>query len=885
MNTIKIQSIALKLCLVIVTISFFSHNAQASSIVEVYNNSNRVRSGIAMGGIGTGGIELRKDGNFYNWSIFNNFPKGTGPILEFPGIAKNHIDDSFLFFLVRYQIEGEQPQLKLLQINNSLQEGAMESIIYYYPWMSAIEKIEYSARFPFTTLRFSDNEMPFVIEMEAFSPFVPHDIKNSSLPGIYFNFNITSTTNKNVDIMLLGSLRNLVGYDTPEKAFVSELIVKDNYKFFSQTVSGMDTTKSTYGNMGLGVIGGNEVSYYLGWEHKHPYYERLLVETKLANIDDTKSRNKPNKDGKLIAQFASSKDQRCFGSIAVSKKLSSKGSFSTSFFMNWDFPNNMGGIDYSKNLAQADTIKTVFLNNIKPTKPIGHYYQNYFKNIYEISEYFAANKNILKANSKQFIDDMYSSDIDEFVLNQVNSQLNTFITSTVLTRDGKFGIREGMTEGMSWGPNSTIDVSLYASPMIVALFPELQKSMMLAHAKLQTTEGEINHGLAFDLDYNKNGTWGVYERVDLVPNYIQLVLRDYFWTNDKEYLKVIWPTVVKGIDYILKHRDLNGNSMPDMHGIMCSYDNFPMYGLASYIQSQWISALSMATIVARELGDKKLEKQYANIAKKGLELMESKLWNGSYYNLSNDYTGDKGIDDGCLTDQLIGQWVAYNAGIGRIFNEERVQKSLTTIMDKSFMNNSFLRNCSWPAHPDLFPIHTTNLWVDQANTPWTGVELAFASFLIYENKVEDALKVIKGVDDRYRKAGLYFDHQEFGGHYYRPMSAWSIMNAFLGYSVNKTTFNFSPKIKKSTFRMFFAAPQGTAIFSKSDSEIKIESRTGHFVFSTLIFENSKISNNKPQLYIDNKAVKNARISSKDNKYIVQLPNSTSIKKGQTVSLK
>ena len=43
--------------------------------------------------------------------------------------------------------------------------------------------------------------------------------------------------------------------------------------------------------------------------------------------------------------------------------------------------------------------------------------------------------------------------------------------------------------------------------------------------------------------------------------------------------------------------------MPDMNGIMCSYDNFPMYGLASYIQSQWIVALTMASQVAVDMGD------------------------------------------------------------------------------------------------------------------------------------------------------------------------------------------------------------------------------------------------------------------------------------------
>lgn len=851
----------------------FSSFLQAQSIkdpvIETYLSSSHVRSGIALGGIGTGSIELRKDGNFYNWSIFNNYPHGSGPVVEFPVSPKAKVDDNFLFFLVRYQIEGQKPQLKLLQINNSLKEGGLEGVIYYFPWMSAIDKIQYSARFPFTNLVLTDPEMPFDIEIEAFSPFIPHDVKNSSLPGAYFNFNVKSKTDKTVDVMIVGSLRNLVGYDTQNKAFESKIINEKTFKFFVQSVSGLDDTRSSNGQTGLGVIGGEEVSYYLGWEHKHPYYEKLLVDNKLGNIDDTQNRNFKDKEGKLKGRTDSENDQRCFSSIAVSQKLKGKDHFSSTFFMNWNFPNNYGALAKSDDKSSIE--KELYPVPLTKTKIIGHYYQNSFSTIESIANYFASNYIDLSKRSHQFVNDMYSSDIDQFVLDQVNSHFNTLITSSVLTKDSVFGIREGLTASKSWGPNSTMDVSLYGSCMTIALFPELQKSMLKAHCVLQTKDGEVNHGLSYGLNANQNGTWGVYDRIDLVPDYIQMVLRDFLWTNDKEYMRKMWPSVKKGIDYIISKRDKDGDQMPDMHGIMCSYDNFPMYGLASYIQSQWIAALTMASQVAAEMGDKKLEKQYKDIATKGSLLMESKLWNGSYYNLSNDYLGAKGVDNGCLTDQLIGQWVADGAGLGHIFKPENINKSLQSIMDKSFMDNSFLRNCSWPAYPDLFPIQNSNLWVDQANTPWTGVELAFASFLIYENRLEDGMKVIKGVDDRYRKAGLYFDHQEFGGHYYRAMSSWSIMNALLGFSINRDLYRFDPKINKDRFTMFFVSPDATAFYKKGENTVSIEVKTGYLKVSKLEFAHSGVVNKKPQLFIDNQLVKGSKVQFSGDSCQVSLP--------------
>ena len=874
--------------LLIINLIFLLPNAfgvPTKGISEVYESGSRVRSGISMGGIGAGSIEMRKDGQFYNWSIFNNYPLGTGPQFKLQTLPYKNSENSYLFFLVRYQVEGDSPKLKLLQLNNSIQEGAMEGLVYYYPWMKGVDKITYNACFPFVNMVFSDKEMPFTISLEAFSPFIPHDVKNSSLPGVFFNFKINSLTEKKVDVMLLGTLRNLVSYDKIEKAFESELISKSNYKFFIHKTTNTDTQSPTFGEMGLGAVGGDDISYYLGWEHKHPYYEKLLVSKKLENIDDTHNRNIKSEEGKIIGRLVGEdNDQRCFSSIAVSKELKSHSEFSTIFFFNWYFPNAYGAVNVSDKKTVNDRLHSPYTINLKPTKIIGHYYQNYFEKVYGVADYFVNQAAQLSQQTHQFTDDFYSSDLPSFVLNQVNSQLNTLVSSSVLTHNGSFAIREGLTPELSWGPNATLDVSLYGSPMLISLFPTLQQAMMKAHARLQTKDGEVNHGLGYDLDYNQNGTWGVYDRIDLVPNYIQMVLRDYFWTNDKEYLKEMWPGIKRGIEYVIAKKDLNGDQMPDMNGIMCSYDNFPMYGLSSYIQSQWITALKMASLAASDMKDTKSAEKYQKLAQKGTLLMEEKLWNGSYYDLSNDYTGSKGIDNGCLTDQLIGQWVADCSGLGVILNPERVKKALKTILNKSFIDQSFLRNCTWPQYPDLYPIHTSNLWVDQANTAWSGVELAFASLLIYQGLVDEGLGVIKAVDDRYREAGLYFDHQEFGGHYYRPLSAWAILNSMLGFSINRGVLNFDPKLKEEQFSLFFTTPSATAIFSKTSKDMNITVRTGELNFSGININNIKFMF-KPKLFINGTVIIDAKVTITNQTLSIRIPNEMKLPTGTIIQFK
>ena len=71
-------------------------------VKEVCTLAQTPRSGIALGGIGAGFCELRKNGKFYHWNIFNNVPKGTGSKFELKGRGHEDPEDSMLFFIVRY---------------------------------------------------------------------------------------------------------------------------------------------------------------------------------------------------------------------------------------------------------------------------------------------------------------------------------------------------------------------------------------------------------------------------------------------------------------------------------------------------------------------------------------------------------------------------------------------------------------------------------------------------------------------------------------------------------------------------------------------------------------------------------------------------------------
>ncbi len=273
----------------------------------------------------------------------------------------------------------------------------------------------------------------------------------------------------------------------------------------------------------------------------------------------------------------------------------------------------------------------------------------------------------------------------------------------------------------------------------------------------------------------------------------------------------------RAVEYVLRERDLDGDALPDMEGIMSSYDNFPMYGASAFIASQWLAALAAVAEGARAVGDGAAASRYAKLLEKAKARAGDRLWNGRYFRLWNDEGGRHGgKDEGCLTDQLVGLWAARLVGFDSLLPADQVRAALKAVLEASYRAGFGLRNCSWPGDGAWHDV-PADIWVDQANTCWSGVELAFASFLVYEGLVDEGLAVLKTVDDRYRRAGRYFDHQEFGGHYFRPMAAWAMLHALLGLSIRDGHLSFAPRLPGDQ-RLLFSYGGGTATYERKIDE-------------------------------------------------------------------
>lgn len=782
---------------------------------DVMKRNDRPRSGMYLGGMGTGGAEIRKDGIFYNWRAFNNFPMGTGSRFEL-----DH--QSVLFFVVRWKEEGKHPCMKILQIEDpkdcgSIPEGNMYYIMH---WMSGVDEIEFEGSFPFAKLTYRDKEMPFDVRCEMMSPFIPHDINNSSIPSVSFNFEIIPKGDIHTDVTLIASLRNCVGYDVDDKAYTSEIHHENDFKAIEMSCE-MDNKKSSYGTMTILSEGPNS-TYYAGWEHIHPYWESVRDCECLYDVNDTDGRNVTDeKTGKKKAM------KRMWSSIANHWKVSND-IVRHRFVFAWDFPNLYAVKSDELSLYDHRPFESDILE--------GHYHNRLWDTSFKIAKHMYYGFDYLYGASKTFNKTFNDSSLPEAVLNQINSHLPTLVEGTWLTLAGEFGVEEGHSPEYVGGFN-TIDVTNYSMVMVECLFPQLAQSILKLSRKQQLPDGHISHHIAkrFQQPF-------AYETVrrDLPIQYAVLTMRNYLWTNDKDFMKEMWPSVKLAMNYSMEKHDTDNDGIPDMEGVMSSYDNFPMFGVSAFLGSQWLAALKMAVEIAKDMGEEDLSVKYSSLFDKAQKTFEEKLWNGRYFRLSNGEGGKFNdiCDDGCLTDQLVGQWGLQWVGMGKIVDEQKIRKALKNILSMSYTEQYGLVNCRWPGTKFVTKLDD-DIWVDQANTCWTGVELGFAAFLMYEGYYDEGVKVAANVDRRYTKSGIYWSHVECGDHYNRPLSSWSIINAAAGFSANRNHYTFAPNVPGEYIQLYVSSAYSSMNYSHELFEKKIEVAVlwGELVADSLTFKN------------------------------------------------
>lgn len=137
--------------------------------------------------------------------------------------------------------------------------------------------------------------------------------------------------------------------------------------------------------------------------------------------------------------------------------------------------------------------------------------------------------------------------------------------------------------------------------------------------------------------------------VNETPQFASLIWEVFCWTGEKAFLNKYFQTVEKGLDWLLKENDKDGNLLPDGFGMMEIHGmNSEMIDVAVYSQKAFADASKMALV----LGKVNLANQYQLKADKIKEKINVDFW-VEEFNSYADFIGTKKQAMHLLDDAII----------------------------------------------------------------------------------------------------------------------------------------------------------------------------------------------------------------------------------------
>jgi uncharacterized protein (DUF608 family) len=159
-------------------------------VKEVWSGAELESIGMPCGGIASGQLYLCGDGTLGNWEIFNTHEFLSYGLTNYAKRAvKKQVRHGFTL------IVGD--------VARSLDKNGFKDVTF-------------NGQYPVATVGYSDESAPVSVAMRAYSPFIPLNAKDSSLPATVFEFEVKNTTGGEVRFRLTYEMENPVGRSSEE---------------------------------------------------------------------------------------------------------------------------------------------------------------------------------------------------------------------------------------------------------------------------------------------------------------------------------------------------------------------------------------------------------------------------------------------------------------------------------------------------------------------------------------------------------------------------------------------------------------------------------------------------------------------------------------------
>jgi uncharacterized protein (DUF608 family) len=570
---------------------------------------------------------------------------------------------------------------------------------------------------------------------------------------------------------------------------------------------------------------------------------RVFADARSANANG-------NDDRQLLREVSKNltaeKDNRRLtwgtGALASSVKLAPGQKVEIRFTLSWFFPHHLA----------------------TDGPEMGHMYANWYRDAADVNRYLCNNYKQHRDATEHFAATLADTSLGDAMAFSWSSQLSTMVFNTWWVKDGGYAI----WEGLGCCGLSTTDVDYQGSFPVIALFPELKLSQMKRIIAQQNGLGQVPHN--YSGSFEQIDVPG-FARVDMNPQFVMMVCRDYLWTGDKTYLEFMWPYVVKAMAFT-ESLDSDGDGLPDRDTGFQTYDQWRMQGAPSYIASLWIGALRAAVRIANEAGKTGDEKRWSDLLEKASTTFDRLLFNGDYFSLWAD---GKQRDELCMTDQVSGEWFTHLIGLPTTTSAMNLDQSIDSIFKNNFNPEFGLHNATAPRRgAGLLALN--NL---QAGGLWSGIEFAFASLLMDHGRFTDGVEIVEAIHRRYLRAGQPFNHVECGGHYSRAMSSWATMLAATGFKpdVANKSLTVIPTAP-GDFRAPWVTASGFGSISRNGQTLSI-----HCTYGKLEVNSLKLNSDPQAIQIGAKTLATRTTKSADG-VLLEFSSPLSLAAGQTLSM-
>ena len=770
-----------------------------------------------IGGIGAGSIGLGGRGQLRDWEIFNRPDKGNSPNYAFPAIW--------------VEAAGQKPIARVLEARiQTPYEGADGLGSRNAPGLSRLEGATFTGEFPLARIDFHDPALPVEVSLEAGTPFIPLDADESGLPVAVLRYRVRNRVASSATVSIAFSIENPVG-GNDSKTRENTAVNKPTIQGLLMKNPGLDAADPLQGTFALAALSNAPVRVTMlrGWPAGRWWNSPLLF------WDDFSS------DGELGPEAEKAGP---VGALCLKREIAAGAEAEYTFLLAWHFPNRTPercGWDSPKG-HEKDII--------------GNWYCTRFPDAWAAAEYAAANLSALQQRTRRFAGAVRETTLPDVVKEAATANLSTLVSTTCFrTADGEFHGFEGANDHQGCCFGNCTHVWNYETAT-AHLFPAFSRSLRRAAFGYSMDE----RGGMFFRQYLPDGFQRLsFAAADGQMGQIIKVYIDWQLSGDAAFLNEFWPKAKRAIEFAWIPGGWDANRDGVMEGVQHNTYDIEFYGPNPLCGIYYLGALRAGEEMARAIGDTASAAEYRRLFENGSQWIDANLFNGDYYiqkirgwkasEIAPGLRSSMGADDpehpqyqmgdGCLADQLLGQYLADVAGLGPLLKPANIRKALESVYRYNYKAHVYDHDCV--ARTYVLNDESALLVCDYGkgerplipfpyySEAWTGLEYVAATLLFTHGLAGCGYECATAVRARYDGVRRNpWDEPECGHHYARAMSSWSLMLALSGfrYRGSDRLVSAVPRAKLPWFRSFWSSGTGWGTFSLDEKRFSLSVTEG-----------------------------------------------------------